>query len=265
MNKQHIPIYLSLAFVIIVGVFFVFEFIVVAPQAEAPTVTSPTGMLPVAPFVYNVSDHHVDTYTRTDVDYPHFSGELEVLNKPIEELIAGGIREHDKASAENWKARVETADPKGSIPEVPATAELFPYHATWSLTQFDTDRVSVLVEYDEFSGGAHGSAGVATFNYDMKQHRVITIGDVVPSQPAGLNKLSADVVKSLIDERKSGTQQAALSPDELKWINEGAGPKLENFANFTIHGNIITFYFSDYQVGPHAIGMPKIQLPFPLQ
>ncbi|HXK38188.1 MAG TPA: RsiV family protein [Candidatus Paceibacterota bacterium] len=265
MNKQHIPIYLSLLFIVFVGTFFIFEFFAVTPKAEAPTITTPLSIATTTPLVFNVSDHHVGTYTRTEVDYPQFMGELEVLNAPIATLITEGIKEHDKASMENWKARAETADPRGSISDTPSQAELFPYHATWSLMQFDAERVSVLVEYDEFSGGAHGSGGVHTFNYDLKQHRVVAIDDIVGGDISTLEKLSADAIALLIEERKRTLDESVLSPVEIQWINDGAGAKYENFENFTIHGNRITFYFSDYQVGPHAIGMPTITLPFPLQ
>lgn len=264
MNKQHVPLYLTILSLVFAVGFFCYMYWRLSPlyaplPIEAPLVVEGVGS------VRNVSDHHDGVFTRTDVDYPRFDGELAILNAPIERLLKDAIKEHDKTSAENWAARVKFADPKGSLPEVPAAKDRFPYHATWSLTQFDATRVSVLIQYDEFSGGAHGSEGMATFNYDLHAHKVITIHDMLSNDPVKLQKLSKNAIEALIEERKQTQHETVLTADELRWIGEGAGPKSENFQNFTIHGNRITFYFGQYQVGPYVIGMPRIELPFPLE
>jgi hypothetical protein len=123
----------------------------------------------------------------------------------------------------------------------------------------------VLVQYDEFSGGAHGSEDSVSFNYDMKAHRMMTIADLFPGNPGYLDKLSQTAVEALIADRKNATGESTVSDFELKWIGEGAGPKAENFDVFTTHENRLTIYFGQYQVGPYAIGMPRIDIPLPLQ
>lgn len=267
MNKQHVPIYIALGFVIIVGLLItyeLFEFSVV-PRTETGVNDTPRVTIPSVPQISNVSDHRIGQFTRIDADYPRFTGELAVMNKPIEDLIKGGIEEHEKIAAENWKARVDTAEPRGSVAEFPSANEKFPYYASWSLLRYDESNVSILVNYGSFSGGAHGQEAVATYNYDLVAHKLVTLGDLLAGDLGRLEKLSKNVIAALAEERKSATGEKVLSEDELRWISEGAGPKIENFKDFTIEGNKITFYFADYQVGPHAVGRPKIAVPFPLE
>jgi hypothetical protein len=264
-KQQHLPIHLTLIFVIFVGAYMTYEFGARTQSMTTPTALQAESSLRAQPAVTNISRHVHTLYAQSAVDYPQFSGELAALNGPIEKLIMEGIRAHDKASEENWKARLQYADPKGSIPEVPAANDRFPYHASWSLTQFDSDRVSGLIDYDDFSGGAHGSAAIAVFNYDMKTHRPMMLADLFPNDKDYLQKVSKAAISALVDDRKNATGQATISDYELKWINEGAAPKVENFQNFTTHGNRLTLYFGQYQVGPYAIGMPQIELWLPLQ
>lgn len=264
MNKQHVPLYLSLAIVIVLGGYLIYDLRKFIPEV-LPSLVKSSGVAVAPDTVSNISIHRQGKYTRTDVDYPHFSGELAVLNAPIEKVINEGIAAHDKNSAENWKARVDTAEPKGSVSSTPGEQERFPFHASWSLTQFDSERVSVFLEYDEFSGGAHGSENNVTFNYDMKMHKVSTLADLFPGDVEYLNKVSKAAIGALVEDRKKATGESLISDDELKWISEGAAPKIENFQIFSTQGNRLTLYFGQYQVGPYAIGMPKVELWLPLQ
>lgn len=96
-------------------------------------------------------------------------------------------------------------------------------------------------------------------------HKLVTIADLFPGDVEYLTKLSRAAVQALIEERKNMTGETTLSDSELQSINEGAGPKVENFTVFTTHGNRLTLYFAQYQVGPYVIGMPRIEIPLPLQ
>ncbi len=263
MHKQYLPVYISLILVTFVGLYLPFAYgramrtSAVSPIAHALNVG---GRIPS---VSNVAIHRTSPYTVTTIDYPYFTGELSVINAPIENMMGELIAQHEKNSKENWNARIATESKKGEFAQFPSDSEKFPLHATWSITQFDGDRMSLLIRYDEFSGGAHGSEHVVTYNYDMKQHRLLTLSDLYGGDPEYLNKVSSSAIDELIADRKRMTMQQDISDYELKWIHEGAAPKLENFRSFTTYEHQITFYFDQYQVGPYAIGMPVVTLYLP--
>ncbi|NQS90280.1 DUF3298 domain-containing protein, partial [Patescibacteria group bacterium] len=50
---------------------------------------------------------------------------------------------------------------------------------------------------------------------------------------------------------------------DAKWIDEGTSEKnLENYKNWVVEKKGLRIIFSQYQVGPYAIGMPEVSLPW---
>jgi hypothetical protein len=46
------------------------------------------------------------------------------------------------------------------------------------------------------------------------------------------------------------------------FFKEGLEPRIENYQNWYVIDNAITFIFSPYQVGPYAVGMPEVTIPY---
>lgn len=117
--------------------------------------------------------------------------------------------------------------------------------------------ISVAMETYTYLGGAHGSVVVYTWNYDTKKNKLLFL-------PTVLNRKELQMVAKNIEQYLVDTLWADA---DKEWIQEWLSPKkLSNYATFTVHtdksGNIetITFYFADYQVWPHAIGMPVVTI-----
>ncbi|GAB0174278.1 MAG: DUF3298 and DUF4163 domain-containing protein [Candidatus Altimarinota bacterium] len=120
--------------------------------------------------------------------------------------------------------------------------------------------ISVLMNTYTYLGGAHGADTVSTWNYDTKARRLIPLWKVVtPTRLKTESKRIADSLQSYYT--KEGY------PLDKVWLEEGLNPKvIANYKSWTLStdasGNFLDMlvYFADYQVGPHAIGMPKAKI-----
>lgn len=118
--------------------------------------------------------------------------------------------------------------------------------------------VSVKMDVYRYLGGAHGSTSLSTWNYDTKTKRVISLWKVLT--PKKLRDISIKTEKKLQDYyTKEGY------PLDPAWLQEGVNPRnAKNYSTFTLKTDALgslsgmLIYFADYQVGPHAIGMPMV-------
>ncbi|MFM1722771.1 RsiV family protein [Rhodococcus sp. PAM 2766] len=99
--------------------------------------------------------------------------------------------------------------------------------------------------------GAHPTPIVATVVIDADDAQPITLDRLFPDLPAGLDRLSEESARLL--------PATAAGPD---FQREGIEPKQENFANWVATPAGMEIHFSDYQVGPHAIGLIDVTVPW---
>lgn len=122
------------------------------------------------------------------------------------------------------------------------------YHTTHSL-KF----VTHILEVFTYTGGAHGGTDVQTYSFDIDGNEIF-LQDMF-SEPDGLAQLSKKI-------------QSILSTEEYKdlvnieWLEEGAGPNVQNFSAFTFNSGGIDFIFQQYQVGPYVSGIIEVPLSF---
>jgi hypothetical protein len=106
------------------------------------------------------------------------------------------------------------------------------------------------------SGAAHPNAFTAVVNYDLANGRQIKLADLFPGSPDYLARL-ADKAAAALKEK--------FAKDEIPfedYAQEGTAPKAENYQNFLINEDALVIIFDPYQVGPWAIGIQEIVIPF---
>ncbi|MDH6677056.1 hypothetical protein M2284_001254 [Rhodococcus sp. LBL1] len=99
--------------------------------------------------------------------------------------------------------------------------------------------------------GAHPTPLVATVVIDADDAQPITLDRLFPDLQAGLNRLSEESARLL--------PATAAGPN---FEREGIEPKRENFANWVATPAGMEIHFNDYQVGPHAIGLIVVTVPW---
>ena len=202
------------------------------------------------------SIRELDSFFYIQAEYPEFPAAGRDFNQEITGLISEKIDGFKEQSTDNWKARLATISTGKPLPENPERA--FPFIASWESAQLNNQFLSLVIKIYYFTGGAHGSEEIHTFNYDMLQKKKIRIEDFFDSSEEALkniSKISAEDITSQLQSR------GWKDDDSLKeMINQGTAPTFENFENFNFDPQGLTIYFQRYQVAPGAAGSLTVRI-----
>ncbi|RRQ25733.1 DUF3298 domain-containing protein [Rhodococcus sp. Eu-32] len=105
--------------------------------------------------------------------------------------------------------------------------------------------------WDANPPGAHPTAIVATVTVNTDDATPVTLQDLFPDLQAGLQRLSGQSAILL--------PATAAGPD---FERTGIEPTVSNFANWVPSAEGMNIRFGDYQVGPHAIGLVDVTVPW---
>jgi len=122
--------------------------------------------------------------------------------------------------------------------------------------EINSDFMSIRFEISKYTGGAHPFSVSQSFNYDLKNNKIISLSDLLSS--GYINNLSEHSIQYLLKINKEGD----FSDEES--IKEGAGPKEENYSVFTFNKEAIVFYFDQEKLAPYAAGRQEVIFPLSL-
>ncbi len=216
--------------------------------------TASTSTTSLALNVVSVHDTSNPLY-RIDVEYPEISAAPVEWNASIKTFIDGKIAEFEKNSNDNWKARQDTAPANAPVPA--PQGEPFYLKISWSPEQLNAHYLSFIIRLEAFEGGANERQELWTWNYDLEQHRDISLGDLFPNVPDYLTKIA----KLSHDELLPQLQIASDDNASQDMLNAGTAPTAENFQNFLFNDQIVTIYFPKYQVAPGVFGEQHVIIP----
>lgn len=209
-------------------------------------------------------DNRYATFT---IVYPQFKNASGVFNQKIKSTIVSMADNHAKAAEANWQARLDTAIPGEAIQEFPSEAEKFPLRLSWKPVQVNSNYISFTVLISAYAGGAHGYTNIISFNYDAESKGEITLKDLFPEDPNYLQTISSYTNQDLENQfrEKLGV---ATEEDERNFkisitpmLDEGTKAEPANFSVFTFTPEEVTFYFTEYQVAPYAMGSSVVSMP----
>ncbi len=112
---------------------------------------------------------------------------------------------------------------------------------------------TVMLNSNHYLGGAHGSATQQYYNFDLKQQKLIQLNDILqPNQRAQLEKLAHQAYRVWIVE-----SQLAEHPDEYEqaWT-------FNLTDNFYLSPQGLVLQYSEYEIGPYVVGLPRLILPY---
>jgi hypothetical protein len=195
-----------------------------------------------------------DLFT-VNAEYLQFEKVESSFNQKIESLINEKISGFKKTSRDNWKARMETAKPGTEIPKSPP----FYLNISWSPTQLNAQYISFVIRMEAYEGGANARQEIFAFNYDVKKSKEISVDGLLGNHDNYLGILSFYTIDSLM-ERLIG--EGVGNADIMRnLIIQGAGPKLENFRNFTFTDRTVNLFYSKAQVAPGYFGEQMVHAP----
>lgn len=119
----------------------------------------------------------------------------------------------------------------------------------YTIKQSDRANVVVFTGYQD-TGGAHPNPFVHTIAFN-KQGELMTLNDLFAVPESEYLKRLQQISTKVLTEKLEGG-----------FFKEGVEPKAENWANWYLLDNAVQILFSPYQVGPYAVGMPEVTIPF---
>jgi hypothetical protein len=210
-------------------------------------------------------------YAKYDIKYPYFKNADKDFNLNIENLIKTQIEDHKVISSENWQARFNTQGEGENIPNTPVSEEeKFSFFSDFTIVQSNSNYISFILKFGGFSGGAHGYETNVSYNYDVKNQKIIELKDLFQNNPeylTTLSNISREYLKNqfatVTEEDKKNSSEVAIKEyidNIVGMIEIGTEPKIENFSIFTFTPDKVKIYFAQYQVGPYSIGMPEFEI-----
>lgn len=117
-------------------------------------------------------------------------------------------------------------------------------------TQNATTAQNYIFVVNSYTGGAHGLQFRKTFSFN-KEGQLLTLANLFTNGMDGLNDFSKLVQKELM--KREGADK--------DWIEDGAGPKEENYKSFVVTDTGVNILLDPYQVAPYSDGAIDIAIP----
>lgn len=189
----------------------------------------------------------IDTTNFTAI-YPHF--EEKWINKIIEEqfLNASPVEDLGESFIVGYEEFVED--------------ESITYYHSWfdrlkiQVDFISTQLLSLSMEREEYTGGAHGLYHQHLLNVDMLSRKVLEIGDIVKENEYSNFEKTAECVF-----RKDEGLMETESLEEKYFFSNGIFSLPESFA-LTAHG--LLFVYNPYAIKPYSEGVTHLFIPYNL-
>lgn len=214
-----------------------------ATSAGASAAT--TGNLAV--ITREIRETRKELHGAVDVKYPELQG---LADAKVQKAVNDTFRsDADKAVARFFEdLQKNPPEPRpGTDPEAPENTSTL--DAVFQPVMLGPAAVSFrqfLVQYE--AGAAHPGTALETYSFDLADGHRYTLAELFKPGSDYLGRLSQLSRKLLPIEL--GTTQPELQ--------DGTAPKPENFTGWVLAPDGIEITFGQYQVGPYALGMPRI-------
>jgi len=193
-------------------------------------------------FVKAGMEDDLEAYS-VEVSYPETDNEN--LNREISSYIESGLAQFKEIAQENWQ--VFSPEARRGMRGVFITEyEIFS----------NREVVSMKFQNYQFTGGAHGNTYFKTFAYDLENERNLALEDFFQEDSDYLDRISEITRAELFDKFENEFEGAARGIENM--LNLGTEAREENFENFTLGAEGMTFFFPPYQVAPYAAGPQEV-------
>jgi len=189
-----------------------------------------------------------------NVSYPQVSGSNDPrilkFNKASKALVFKVVNEFKKDCAES--AQID--DLSSISPETgkPIDKPLWSLFISWDVVTMSKNLLSVTIDEETYTGGAHGQHARYVINYDLSKGRVLQLADVFKPKSSYLQTLSR-ACRDVLKQSKG---------DNSELIHEGTAPTPANYKawNLTPYGFMVLF--GDYQVDGYSGGRSEVVVPY---
>jgi len=198
-----------------------------------------TAVVRVVPKV--IRENNKEGKYTVNVEYPQIEGDsrFDAFNQQARSMINKDIAAFKSAEGNPGEEETDLAD----------EAQTSTLDVGYNVRLATDDLISVEFSENQYSrGAAHGSNFTVVLNYDVKNKKKLALADLFQPKSNYLSVISAYCIKDLQDQSKKNDM---LMEDQIK---EGAAPRADNYAAWTITRKGLWITFDPYQVAAYAAG-----------
>lgn len=126
---------------------------------------------------------------------------------------------------------------------------------TISIGRIDSNIISLIGVFSEYSGGAHGMYGTAGYTYDVESGQELSLADLLTDEEAFYDAATEYITNALYEEFGDG-----LFPDYQKTVEDHWTG--EYGITYYLDASGIVIVYNPYDVGPYAMGEAHVTLPY---
>jgi hypothetical protein len=174
---------------------------------------------------------------RISVDYP-----LDLAQNP---LIANAIDPYIQQAKNDLLSGLQDSFQPGS-----AQYEL---DITYSTFHHGDNILSLVFDFYQFTGGAHGISGSQTFTFDLAANQVLALSDLFVA--------GSDPFKTIGALAEADLNEKLKDISDADWIHSGTGEDSANYTAWALDGTDLVLYFPPYQVAAYVAGEQTVRIP----
>jgi hypothetical protein len=184
------------------------------------------------------------SYGTIDIKIPIIVGSNNSNVKEFNGIVEGDIADWQKDLIELAKQDEAESKSKG--------IDFRPYSldSVYKIPYNTKNFVSLVVDYYQYTGGAHGLTTRNTYNYDFNQGKRLRLFELFKEGYDYQTKIN-DVIK----------QQIAKNPSEY-FQDENGFKGIKNKQDFYIDNDGIVIVFQLYDIAPYVSGIKEFHIPF---
>lgn len=191
------------------------------------------------------SDSLADSSAYINIDYPQITG---FENKQVEDKVNSFFKNEFEQSI-LWydELKEDSTDTNGEG-----------YNFTYSFetgfeVQFNSATfLSISLDHYQYTGGAHGNFYSVGYNINMNNGKILTLSDIIDNDSFDL--LSYECEQAILDTFEvSSLLEAGLFEDEIAILPD---------QDFYIIPGALVLQFDPYEIGPYAMGVINVKIPF---
>ncbi len=193
-----------------------------------------------------------------EVHYPEFSGLDTAVRVILKRKIEGGVSMgNPEAEGETMKEIGDgfIADYEEFVKEMPEGPGGWHYTADVSVEILADTLISLSIQEEYYTGGAHGGYGTYFINISPKTGAEITLDDVLKS---GYNEVLRNLGEKVFRKVREIPDTASLNENYFEFPDD----RFELNQNFGFKKEGIVFFYNSYEIAPYAAGPTEVLIPY---
>jgi len=198
-----------------------------------------------------IKENNKEKLYTIEAEFPQIDGDsrFDGFNREARAMITKDVAAFK--TAENSQEGDEAS-------ELPAETQTSTLNAGYDFRYATDDLISLEFGEGSYSrGAAHGNSMTVALNYDVKNGKKLTLGDLFNPKSNYLKTISDYCIKELKERAKK--EDSMILADQLE---TGAGPHADNYRAWAITKKGLWITFDPYQVAAYAAGPQNVLVPY---